>query len=115
MLKDIRKMGHKFVSYTWSLQECKEVLVRHYQVIISWPFKSGVNNSNLKGGKKNWGAYPRAKIEIFVPIQMMFFQANRLKWMKFWTLRAKYKASAGRMLCTSDLNTEKEVVKKSLI
>ena len=39
--------------------------------------------------QKNLGAYPRARIDIFVAILRVFSQAKKGGWMKFWTLQAK--------------------------
>ena len=61
----------------------------------TYSFRSGMHNSS--GPKENLGAYPRARINIFVLIQRVFFSSKQAEWMKFWALRAKLKASTGHI------------------
>ena len=49
----------------------------------TWHSRAGMHNSNLKRAKKNLVAYPRARIDIFVPILREYFQANRLNRSNF--------------------------------
>ena len=68
-------------------------------------FTPGVHNSYLIVGQKCFFALSKGKNLYGFTHSNGVFSSKQGKYKTFWALRAKSKASAGRMLCTPGLNT----------
>ena len=77
---------------------------------IKVALKQGCTTQISSGPKKNLEAYPRAKIDIFVPIQRVLFSNKQAEWMIFLVLAGQIKCFRGPYVVHPCYNCSKELV-----